>query len=202
MGEHHLVQHLTAYFDRYGYWTVFFGLLLENAGVPVPGETILLLASFLASTQHKLHLPSVMLIAVVAAALGDNIGYGIGRYFGRPLLERYKNFFHSSGDSIQRGETLIKRRGALAIFLARFIAGLRVVAGPIAGILNMHWRRFVIFNLLGAIAWVSSISLIAYFFGDRIHSVIRVMGRMNLLMLATIILIVVAIRYWRHAKVG
>jgi membrane protein DedA with SNARE-associated domain len=66
----------------------------------------------------------------------------------------------------------------------------------------MHWRRFVIFNLLGAIAWVSSISLIAYFFGDRIHSVIRVMGRMNLLMLATIILIVVAIRYWRHAKVG
>jgi membrane protein DedA with SNARE-associated domain len=199
MGEH-LVQHLMAYFDRYGYWTVFGGLLLENAGVPVPGETILLLASFLASSKHELSLPRIMLVAVAAAVCGDNIGYAFGRYFGRPLLNRYQGLFRISEETIRRGETLIKRRGALAIFLARFIAGLRIVAGPIAGILNMDWRRFVVFNLLGGIAWVSAVSLIGYFFGGRIHWVIRIMGRINFLVLLIIVLIAIGARIWHRAK--
>jgi membrane protein DedA with SNARE-associated domain len=185
MGDH-ILRILAEFFQRYGYWTIFGGLLLENAGVPVPGETILLFASFLASSKHTLHLPWIILIAVAAAVTGDNIGYSIGRFGGRPLLERYKRVFRLRGDTISKGENLISEHGAATVFSARFIAGLRVVAGPMAGILHMHWTRFLVFNFLGALAWVTTIASIGYFFGDRLAWVIHVMGRVNLAILITV----------------
>lgn len=188
---HYVFEHLAYFFDKYGYWTVFFGLLLENAGVPVPGETILLFASFLASTKHQLNIFVVAAVAVVAATTGDNIGFAIGHFGGRPLLERYKGFFHISDESIHHGEELLNRHGGLAIFFARFITGVRVVAGPLAGVLRMHWVTFLKFNAAGACAWVAAITTVAFVFGSKFQRLLYLMSRLNLVLLALIFAAVV-----------
>ncbi len=163
----HLLDLLRHYFAQYGYWTIAVALLLENAGVPVPGETVLLFASFLAVSEHELDLPWIIVVGTVAATFGDNLGYLIGHYGGRPLLERWQHLFHVRPQHIERGERLFRRHGPVAIFFARFIFGMRVVAGPLAGVLRMSWRRFALFNALGAVTWVSVISLVGYFFGTQ-----------------------------------
>ena len=129
---------------QYGYWAVGAALLLENAGIPVPGETILLLASFLAYSEHDLRLPWIILVATVAATLGDNLGFALGYYGGRPLLLRYQSLFRIKQTSIQRGEDLFAKYGATTVFFARFVFGMRILAGPMAGVLRMSWRRFLV----------------------------------------------------------
>src|SRR6266853_1399196 len=127
----HIFELLRGYLAHYGYWAVGAGLLLENAGVPVPGETILLMASFLAYSEHKLGLPWIILVGVCAVTLGDNLGFAIGFYGGRRLLERYQKTLHIRPDVITRGEELFARYGAATIFVARFIAGMSIIAGPL-----------------------------------------------------------------------
>src|SRR5882757_2609391 len=102
----YLFETLRNYLAHWGYWAVGAALLLENAGVPVPGETILLLASFLAYSEHKLGLPWIILVGVCAATLGDNLGFAIGYYGGRRLLERYQKTLHIRPAVIARGEEL------------------------------------------------------------------------------------------------
>jgi membrane protein DedA with SNARE-associated domain len=174
---------INSLFAKYGYWAIAFGLLIESAGFPVPGETILLYASFLAYSKHQLYLPYVILIGIFAATIGDNIGYGLGRYGGRPLLERYKRLFHIPAETILKGERLVERYGAPAVFFARFIAGFRIIAGPLTGVLHMSWRRFVVFNFLGATAWVLAVSLGGYFFGKQLEFLMKTFGRLQLLAL-------------------
>jgi membrane protein DedA with SNARE-associated domain len=166
---------LRGYFDQYGYWTVAVALLLENAGLPVPGETVLLFASFLAYSERELSLPWIIVVGTVAATLGDNLGYALGRRGGRPLLERYKHWFRISDRNVQRGERIFTRYGSAAIFFARFIFGLRIIAGPLAGVLHMRWKQFALFNFLGAAAWVTVIALVGYFFGSQGDRVLRVL---------------------------
>src|SRR6202162_4092278 len=141
----------------YGYWAVALAWLCENAGIPVPGETTLLLASFLAYSEHQLHLGWIIVVGTCAATLGDNLGYAFGHYGGRPLLDRYQKFFRIQPATLKRGEEMFARYGAEAVFFARFVFGLRVLAGPLAGVLRMHWRQISFFSsfrcaLSGALA--------------------------------------------------
>jgi len=190
---------LEGLFARYGYWIVAAGLLLENAGVPVPGETTLLLAGFLAYSRHELYPPYVILVGIAAATLGDNIGYLIGCRFGRPLLYRYRRVLHIPAGTIARAERLFERRGAPAVFFARFITGFRVVAGPLAGILHMHWPRFAVFNFFGAAVWVTAVVAAGYFFGSKFETLLRWFGRSGtVLLIAAIIAIVVL--WWRRRR--
>ena len=182
----HLAEH--------GYWTIAIALMLENIGVPVPGETILLLASFLAYSEHRLSLPYIILVGVLAATFGDNIGFAIGHHGGRPLLDRYSSFFRIKPEAVTRGEEIFERYGAWTILVARFIAGLRILAGPLAGVLRMHWRRFAIFNFLGAALWVTTISSIGYLFGKHWEKLLEVMKGVNLILFA--VAVVVGIIYW------
>ena len=178
----------------HGYWTVAFALMLENIGIPVPGETILLLASFLAFSEHRLSLPYIILVGVFAATLGDNIGFVIGHYGGRPLLDRYSSFFRMKPQAVTRGEELFERYGALTILVARFIAGLRIIAGPLAGVLRMHWRKFAIFNFLGAVLWVTTISGVGYLFGKHWEKLLEIMKGINLVLFA--VAVVLGVIYW------
>src|SRR5512143_2439433 len=107
---HDSLEILRSFFDQYGYWTVFFALLLENAGIPVPGETVLLFASFLAFDEQELKLRYIILFGIAAATLGDNIGYWIGRKGGRPLLDRYIHLFRIPVTIIQKGEAMFETR--------------------------------------------------------------------------------------------
>jgi membrane-associated protein len=185
------------FFHHYGYWAVGLALLLENAGIPVPGETILLFASFLAFSTGQLHLPSIIVIATVACTLGDNLGYFIGSRGGRPLLERYSKLFRIGPEIIARGEELFKRRGALTVFIARFIFGMRIIAGPLAGVLRMPWKRFLLFNFLGAVSWVTVISLVGYFFGSQWDRLMHIVKNANIAILV-LILIFALIHWLRH----
>ncbi len=196
---HHIFDLLRGALVHYGYWAIVAVLLLENAGVPAPGETVLLLASFLAYSQRELQLPWIIAVGTLAATVGDNAGYAIGHYGGRQLVERYRNVFRISDAALARGEMLFERYGAVAILFARFVFGIRVIAGPMAGMLRMPWRRFAAFNLVGAGLWVSAISLAGYFFGSRWRMLMYFMQRFDLV-LGVAAIVVVAIVWWRNRR--
>ncbi|HEV2400894.1 MAG TPA: DedA family protein [Candidatus Sulfotelmatobacter sp.] len=181
---------------HYGYWAVGAALLLENTGVPVPGETILLLASFLAYSQHELQLAWIILVGTVAATLGDNLGFALGYHGGRPLLERYQKIFRIQKATLLRGEQLFARYGAVTVFFARFVFGMRIIAGPLAGVLRMSWRKFLLFNFLGAALWVTVISSVGYFFGRHWEHLQSGVKRFDVA-IGLVVLLIVAILWWR-----
>jgi membrane protein DedA with SNARE-associated domain len=187
---------------QYGYWAVGAALLLENTGVPVPGETILLLASFLAYSSDELHLPYIILIGVCAATLGDNLGYAIGYRGGRRLLDRYRNVFRIKPETIFRGERMFEQYGAVTISFARFIFGLRVIAGPLAGVLRMPWKRFAVFNFLGALLWVTVISIVGYKFGKHWDRLMDYVERLNIVMVVAVGIGIFVLWLWRKAHTG
>jgi membrane protein DedA with SNARE-associated domain len=178
---------------HYGYWAVAALLLLESAGLPVPGETILLLASFLAYTEHELKLPWVIVIGTVATTLGGELGFAIGKHGGRPLIERYRHVFYIRTESLARGEQLFDRYGSVTVFFARFLFGMRVLASLLAGALHMPWRKFVVFNFLGAAVWVAVICGAGYLFGGHWNRLAHDLKRFDL---AVAIVVVVAALFW------
>lgn len=139
----------------------------------MPGETILIVATVMARTRHDLNIVDIAAVAVVAATVGDNLGFPLGRYGGYRLLRRFHSALHISESGIDRAEALFHRHGSLAVFIGRFIAGMRIVVGPLVGVLGMEWSRFLFFNALGAIAWVSTIVTLASFLGASFESVFR-----------------------------
>jgi len=197
--HHEIFAHLRAFVADYGYWAVALALLCENAGLPVPGESTLLLASFLAYSEHRLHLGWIIVVATCAATLGDNIGYVLGHYGGRPLLDRYQRVFRISQATLLRGEDMFARYGAAAVFFARFVFGLRVFAGPLAGVLRMHWRKFAFFNFMGATLWVTTIAGAGYLFGQHWRNLLRVMQRFNIVVLIVAVGVVLYL-WWRHRR--
>ena len=196
---YHIFDLLRSALVHYGYWAVAAALLLENSGVPVPGETVLLLASFLAFQEQRLQLSWIILVGTVAATLGDNFGYAIGNYGGRPLLERYRNIFRISNTKLARGEKLFNGYGPVTILFARFVFGMRVIAGPLAGVLRMNWKRFAVFNFLGAALWVSVISCAGYFFGSRWRVLTHFIKRFDLVLGVLFILIVIVL-WWNNTR--
>lgn len=190
---------LREFLVHYGYWAIALVLLLENAGLPVPGETTLLLASFLAYSEHRLRLPYIVLVGTCAATLGDNLGFLLGHYGGRPLLDRYRETFRVRQQTITRGEALFARYGAATIFFARFVAGLRIVAGPLAGVLHMPWRKFLVFNFLGATVWVTVVSVAGYLSGKHWETFVDVIKDMNIGAIIAIGALVLFL-WWRHRK--
>ena len=176
-------------FTHFGYWAVFFGVMLENAGIPVPGETILLFASFLA-WQGRFELTVVILIACCGATLGDNIGFAIGRHGGPALLDRYTRRSKHLHKRLAQAEAFFHRHGAWTVFIARFVTGLRVFAGPLAGALRMSWPRFLFFNFSGAVVWSIAISLVGYFFGSQWELLLHILKRVNAAIFAVAALLV------------
>lgn len=191
--SHHIIELLRGAVVHYGYWAVAALLLLESAGVPLPGETILLLASFLAYTEHELKLPWVIVIGTVATTLGGELGFALGRHGGRPLIERYRHVFSIRAESLARGERLFDRYGSVTVFFARFMFGMRVLASLLAGALRMPWRKFVVFNFLGAAVWVAVICSAGYLFGGHWNRLAHDLKRFDL---AVAILVVVGALFW------
>jgi membrane protein DedA with SNARE-associated domain len=203
----HLVSldQLTHIFIHYGYAAVFIGLLAEGAGIPLPGETLLLIASALASRRTGLNIGWIAVIAFCTTCAGDNIGFYVGRSGGQALLDRFRRKLHLRATSIQRGEDFINKHGALGVFCARFIAGLRVLNGLVAGSLRMNWPRFFLFDFLGAACWVALICCIGYFFGNKLPWVIHLMGRTGLILVASAVVVAalwVLVHRHRRGKAG
>lgn len=198
MGQH-IFELLRGYLIHYGYWTLAAALLLENAGIPVPGESILLLASFLAFSEQRLRLPLIILVGSCAAIVGDNCGYWLGYAGGRKLLEHYQHL-PQLRRAILRCQRLFQRYGSFTIFFARFIAGLRIVAGPMAGISRMSWKQFAFWNFLGAITWVTVISLIGFSVGRNWDHLVLLVKGMNIVV-AIAAAVIIAFVWWRRRRI-
>jgi membrane protein DedA with SNARE-associated domain len=197
---HSILDFLRNAVVQYGYWAVGAALLAENAGIPVPGETILLLACFLTYSEQNLRLPWIILVGTIAATLGDNLGFAAGYYGGRPLLARYQTLFKIQNRTLERGEELFARYGAVTVFFARFVFGLRIIAGPLAGVLRMPWRKFMVFNFLGAALWVSVIAGAGYLFGQHWERLQQDVKRIDVA-IVILLLVAVAILWWRSRRV-
>ena len=192
----HLLGSILAH---YGYAAVAVILLLENLGLPLPGESVLLLAGFLAASQQRFTLASIIAVGVLATTTGSLLGYLAGHHGGRPLLVRYQRSLHLSDASLQKGEKLFARYGAVAIVLGRFVAGLRIFAGPIAGVLRMRWESFLFFSFLGSVLWVSAVSCVAFFFGQHWSRLLHLMGRLNIVFaIAAVVLLLLF--WWRETR--
>lgn len=195
-----LIEH---YMLIYGYWAVFFGVMLENAGLPVPGETILLVGGyFAASHPDEFNLFRVMATAAVGAAVGDNIGFAIGHHYGRGFLLRIGRFFFLTPKRFEHMEGFFERHGNKTILVARFITGLRVFAALLAGASRkMPWRVFLMYNLAGAVLWAVVITLLGYLFGQSLPLLVKWVGRTGtILLIAVVVVIVIAWRLKRRDK--
>jgi len=196
---HHIFELLRGALVHYGYWAVAALLLLESAGFPLPGETILLLASFLAYSEHELQLPWVILVGTVASTAGGEFGFVLGRHGGRPLIERYREVFSIRAETVARGDQLFKRYGAATVFLARFLFGMRVLAALLAGALHMEWRKFFLFNFLGAAVWVTAICGAGYLFGGQWGRLAHDLRRFDLVVLIVVVLSA-GLWWWRSRR--
>jgi membrane protein DedA with SNARE-associated domain len=194
----HTIELLRGAVVHHGYWAVAVLLLLESAGLPLPGETVLLLASFLAYSEHELQLPWVIVVGIVATTLGGELGFALGRHGGRPLIERYRHVFAIRPGSIARGERLFDRYGPATVFLARFIFGMRVLAALLAGALHMPWRKFVLYNFLGAAVWVSAICGAGYLFGGHWGRLAHDLKRFDLVV--AIVVVAAALIFWWRSR--
>lgn len=149
---------------EYGYWVVFFGIMLENTGVPLPGETITLVGGFLAGSD-ELNYWLVLASATAGAVLGDNFGYWIGYFGGWPLLVRVGRVFRIEESRLLTVRKQFSDNAARAVIFGRFLALLRIFAGPLAGIAQMPYPKFLLCNLIGALSWASIMVTLAFFVG-------------------------------------
>ncbi len=156
--------------NHYGYLAVGGLILLEDFGVPVPGETVLILAAVYAGAG-RLNIWLVALIGFLGAVAGDNVGFAIGHFGGRPLIERWGRYILLTPERLDKATDFFERRGGSIIIIARFVEGLRQANGIVAGTTGMHWARFLLFNSIGAALWVGVWSSIGYFSGSHIDSI-------------------------------
>jgi membrane protein DedA with SNARE-associated domain len=171
-----IIHHLTALVAVYGYAAVFGLIFVESVGLPAPGEGILVVTALFAAHTHRLSIIGVIATAAVAAFLGTNLGYLLGRSAGLPLLERFGGYVGLSPARRRLGQYLFLRHGAKIVFFGRFIAFLRAFEGLLAGVNRMPFRRFAVFNALGAIAWTAAFGFGAAAFGRAFAHLSRPIG--------------------------
>lgn len=168
---HWLAHMVRVALEHWGYLALAAGLLGEDAGIPLPGETVLMFASFLSHKSPALSLWAVILVGISAAILGDNLGFWLGRRLGPRLLGWARRKLNM-GEDIEVAKDQIHEHGAATVFWARYIFGLRTVTGPVAGALGMDWKRFLLFNALGACTWVTAIAVAGYLFANEFDSLL------------------------------
>lgn len=185
---------------QWGYLAVFFGIMLENAGIPVPGETIIILASVLAG-QGVLRVELVYPAVVLGAIIGDNIGYWLGMAGGRPLLLKLGRMWRIPEEKILNAEAEFLKHSNWAVFFGRFVALLRIFAGPLAGMIRMPWPRFFFFNATGAMVWAAVVVGLSYLVGERITVIFHNLG---LFLLGAVLLFAawLGFRAWRKNRQG
>jgi len=192
------MERVLSLIEHYGYLVIFFGVMLESTGVPLPGETILLASGVLVQQGH-LDLGDAIVFGILGAVIGDQIGYWVGREGGRRFVLRWGRYVFLSPERLARAEAFFERHGGKAVFLARFFSGLRVFGALVAGISRMHWGTFILYNALGGAVWATAVLLVGYFLGSSLGLVERWLGRATLLLLAVLAVMVASCLAYRWA---
>lgn len=177
--------------NNYGYLAVGGFVTLEDFGVPVPGETILIAAAVYAGAG-RLNIIVVVVVAFVAAVVGDNIGFLIGHLGGRPLALRWGRYVFLTPERLDKAHAFFERHGGKVVAIARFIEGLRQANGIIAGITKMPWLKFLAFNALGAALWVGLWATVGYTAGGHINSIYGQLSHYELYLGIAIVVLILA----------
>jgi membrane protein DedA with SNARE-associated domain len=186
---------LTQLISHYGYWVVMLFVGVESIGIPFPGETMLLVAAIYAGTTHELDISLVIAAASAGAVIGDNIGYWFGREFGYELLLRFGRYIHFDQRKMKLGMYLFQKHGGKVVFFGRFVAVLRAFAALLAGINQMDWRRFLLFNIAGGVTWSTLLGLAGYNLGKEARHLLGEAGIVILVIAATLLVVAfIAIR--------
>jgi len=181
------IDNILSLITQYGYFIILLGVMIESMGVPIPGETILIASGILVQ-QGKLDLGYVILFGILGAVVGDQLGYWIGRRGGRPFVLRWGRYVFITPERLARAEAFFERHGGKAVFLARFVSGLRIFGALVAGISQMRWRTFFVYNALGGAVWATAVVLIGYLLGGSINLVERWIGRASALLVIALVL--------------
>ena len=182
--------------NHYGLLAVLFFVLIEDFGIPVPGETILIAASIYAGSG-RLNVVAVGVIGFVAAVTGDNIGFAIGHFGGRALVLRWGRYVRLTEERLDKAEAFFERHGGWIITVARFIEVLRQANGIIAGITGMRWLRFLAFNALGAALWVGTWVSLGYLAGSHIDTIYPRITKYSFYLLIALAVLLAAYIAWR-----
>ena len=186
---------LSGTLEHYGLWAIGLLILLEDFGVPAPGETILIAGAIYAGAG-RLNIVAVGVVGFIAAVIGDNIGFAIGHFGGRALALRWGKYVFLTEERLNKAEAFFDRRGAIVITFARFVEGLRQANGIIAGITGMHWLRFTFFNAIGAALWVGTWVTIGYFAGNNITTIYHYITLYSYYVLAGLVVLIVGYIVW------
>jgi membrane protein DedA with SNARE-associated domain len=186
-------------FTSYGYWLVFFGLFLENIiviGLFFPGDLVLLAGGFLASRSY-LEIGYVIVLAILAAVLGNLVGYFIGRHGGRSLVVNLAPHFYQK--RLEQAETYFQVHGGKAVFLARFAAGVRVFMPAIAGFYRLKLSVFFLYTTLGIIIWTLALGSLGYLFGEKWEVILEYLDKIGL---AFLVLLLALVYLWSRGRRG
>jgi membrane protein DedA with SNARE-associated domain len=183
----------------YGYWAVFVLVAMESLGVPLPGETALIVAGAYAGESHRLSPWVIFGVASVAAIIGDNIGYWIGDKGGYPLARRYGRGVHLDERKLKIARYLFDRHGRTVVFFGRFVAVLRTYAAFLAGLSRMRWRRFLPANAAGGIVWAGAYTTAAYLAGDALK---RASGTISLILGIGAVIAIIAVVLLTRRETG
>jgi len=196
------INTLLYYFQVYGYYIVFIGLLLENSafiGLVFPGETVLLAASFFAA-RGDFNIYLVILYGMLGALIGNNIGYFLGLKGGRPFIERFGHRLFISEARIKAAEGYFDSHGGKTVFIGRFASGIRVFVSLLAGASHMNYAKFLIYTLLAVVAWTVGIGVVGYVFGQNWELLLKIIERIGWGTLAVIIVLVLGAYFYHRIK--
>jgi membrane protein DedA with SNARE-associated domain len=170
-----LAHHLHGYLATYGYFAIFVIVGMESAGIPMPGETVLVAAAILAG-EGKLNIVGVIGAAAAGAIIGDNCGYWVGREFGFPLVYRFGAYVRLDERRLKLGQYLFLRHGGKIVFFGRFVAVLRAFAAFLAGVNRFNWEQFFLFNAAGGIVWAAIFGTGGFWLGRAFETYARPVG--------------------------
>ena len=166
------IETLSPIINQYGYLAVGGLITLEDFGIPAPGETVLITAAVFAGLGH-LNIFIVIITAIIGAVIGDNIGFSIGYFGEQAIIEKYGRYIFLTKERLEKLKTIFNKKGYLIVIFARFIEGLRQANGIIAGLSEMSWQRFLLYNTIGATLWVTLWASIGYFSANYINSLLK-----------------------------
>jgi membrane protein DedA with SNARE-associated domain len=186
---------------QYGYWAVFIGIAVENTGIPLPGETIVIVGGFLAGSG-ELNYWLVLTSAIAGAVLGDNLGYWVGKFGGWKFLVRAGRLFRIEEHQLELVKQQFSQNAARAVFFGRFVTLLRIFAGPLAGIAQMPYRQFLLCNFGGAALWSATIVSLSYFLGKLVslQQVVHWIAQAGLIALLLVIVFLLVPTLWKYGQ--
>ena len=196
------LEKIQEFAQSYGYWAVFVGILLENLGIPLPGETLTLIGGFLAGSD-ELNYWLVLGDAITGAVIGGICGYWIGRLGGWSLLAQAGKIFRISEDRLVSIKDQFGENAGKTVFFGRFFALLRIFASPLAGIAEMPFGKFLVYNLAGASAWASVMVTLAFFAGKivSLEQLVAWVSQFAILALLILILVIILPIWWESRQV-